>query len=1051
MSRNKGAGSVYSRLVKLIAGAFFGLYLSAPVYAFTPSDSPLLSAGSVTPNVMLLVDNSGSMNNLIRATDFHQSTTTPQVYNCASTFSCSTSVNGLIALDMMNENQFINDFYQGGCDTNYDGFRMGVGASNTPSSTVYCIKFPDPVGGGNTRISNRYVAYLIARMISAGLTKKDYATDSSIPNDYRINVARNVSSALVTSNRNLRIGLATFNAPTSSDNGRGGNIARIISDLSPVTGSTTQAQADTNYSALISSINGLSAIANTPLAETYYEITRYLRGMTPYYNSTPTTYTSPVQYRCQKNYGVVITDGLPTYDRSFASSDPLGGGNLPNWDRIDNDGNNLSGDAEGNTLYLDDIAKFAYDIDVRSSGNDAAGKSWDAADFPKQNMFTYSVGFTADNQMLADSARYGHGNYYQATDSAGLNAALSAALNDITSKAGSGGGGASSSSSLSTNTLFYTSQYDPADWRGTIRAFAFNADGSLSSTTNWSTDTTLSPTGAATPSFQSWNTLTSSPITLTYGNFAPLQQTALGLSLPLGITGNDLVEWSKGTNKAGLKVRTVYLGDVVNSRLVYASPTDRTASDTVGDTSYTAYLDAKAGGTGMAARLVVNANDGFFNVIDPLTGQRLYAYMPSSVINNLHYVADPAYINGSSHKFLNDGQITVADAKLNSTWNTVAVGGVGAGGKAFFAIRLYGASTANTIGALWEIKAPAVANPLNVFNDLGYAYAKPEVARLADGRWAAFIGNGYGSAAGVAALYVVDMRDGSLITKITSDSTGNNGLSSVKLRVNAQSVVQYAYAGDLKGQMWKFKLTDPAPANWAVAFGGAPLFTALNTTAQPITAQPVIGNLPGQGKLVYFGTGKLSETADKTTTARQAFYAVLDNDGSSASYTESNLVAQTINAPATGTSFFTSSQNPVDYTTKKGFYFSLVPNNTPTGERVIYPALLTFGRLIFTTAQVDTSDPCSSAGSGRLLDVDAVSGAMLTYPILDTNGDGTINASDLAFSGITYSGSVPNIGGLIRQLDGLQIIAGPQESGTSAPLLELGGVNNRRIMWRQLQ
>nr|BFE94059.1 hypothetical protein GCM10020185_45950 [Pseudomonas brassicacearum subsp. brassicacearum] len=62
----------------------------------------------------------------------------------------------------------------------------------------------------------------------------------------------------------------------------------------------TQTQANSNYSALINAINGLGAVANTPLAESYYEVTRYFRGMAPYYNSTPTTYTSPIQYRCQK-------------------------------------------------------------------------------------------------------------------------------------------------------------------------------------------------------------------------------------------------------------------------------------------------------------------------------------------------------------------------------------------------------------------------------------------------------------------------------------------------------------------------------------------------------------------------------------------------------------------------------------------------------------------------------------------------------------------------------------------------------------------------------
>ena len=102
------------------------------------------------------------------------------------------------------------------------------------------------------------------------------------------------------------------------------------------------------------------------------------------------------------------------------------------------------------------------------------------------------------------------------------------------------------------------------------------------------------------------------------------------------------------------------------------------------------------------------------------------------------------------------------------------LGGTGAGGKTFYALQLFDASAGNVIKALWEISAPATANTANAFNDLGYAYARPEVARLADGRWAAFISNGYGSNSGVAALYVVDIRDGSLIKKIVIDSTRNH-------------------------------------------------------------------------------------------------------------------------------------------------------------------------------------------------------------------------------------------------------------------------------------
>ncbi|MFP3852278.1 pilus assembly protein [Pseudomonas sp. W5-01] len=1017
-------------LCKLMMGALLGLYGSATAFAaFVPSDSPLLTVGSVTPNVMLLVDDSGSMNSIIWASGFDPNADPVQVYSCNSDFNCSN----VTAMDMTDTNFFVGNLRAGGCDNGYDGFYKFT------TRTRVCLKLPDPVGNGNTRYTTAYISYLL---YATSLSKKDY-TDDSIPDDYRISVARTVSAALVASNRNLRIGLATFNPPTSGNAGPGGNIARAISDLSQTTATTT-AQANANYNSLISSINGLAAIANTPLAETYYEVTRYFRGMTPYYNTTPSTYTSPIQYRCQRNYGVVITDGLPTYDRTFPTNDPLGGASLPNWDGKNNDGDNLNGDGEGDTLYLDDIAKFAYDIDMRASGTDAAGKSWDAADFTKQNMFTYTVGFTAANAMLSDAATYGKGTYYQATDSAGLNAALSAALNDITSRAGTGGGVASNSSTLSSSSVYFQTQYDPTDWRGTIKASAILADGTVNTASPiWSTDKQIVP--GITATYESWNSLTNAVIPLSFPSFSLPQQTVLNANLPLGISGLDLVQWSKGTNKTGLKTRTVLLGDVINSPLTYASPTDNPASDPASDNSYSTYLDIKS--NSMNPSLVVNANDGLVNVIDPSTGNRLYGYMPSTVLANLHYVADPNYINGVSHKFLVDGQISIVDVQFASSWKTLAIGGTGSGGKGFYALQLFNAGASNTVKALWDISSVSTG-----FANMGYAYAKPEVAQLPDGRWAAFISNGYGSTNGVASLFVVDVSNGALIREIAVDTSGNNGLSSVKLRVNAQSVVQYAYGGDLKGQMWKFDFTGQTASTWKVGLGGSPLFTASGGANQPITAQPVVGNNPNGGKMVYFGTGKLLETADKTTTATQAFYAVWDNDGTSANYRESDLVAQAINGVSSGASgqFFTTTQNDVNYAAKKGFYLPLIYNTVATGERVIYPATLAFGRVRFTTAIVDTGDPCSSSGSGRYVELDALSGRMLSYPVLDTNGDGQVNSADANSSGILISGGVPNAAVTLDKENGNQAI--PLGGlGTPQTITDLGGVSNRRIMWRQIR
>jgi len=1026
--------------LQLFCGAASSLYLAAPTYAFTPSDSPLLNAAAVTPNVMLLLDDSKSMNSIIWAPGFDPTIARTPVAICLSNGSCLKGRE----LDMTDNNIALSSLTHGTCSK--DGW-YGFYKNSLLGLDSLCLKLPDPVGREDTLYSAKYLSYLISL---ANNSDRDF-TDGSIPNDYRMNVARNVSKTLVASNRSLRIGLSTFNLAVGNHKNDGGYIVRSISDLTAVSGTVTQAQADANYNELIAGIDELSAQANTPLAEAYYEITRYFRGMTPYNNATPTTYTSPIQYRCQRNYGVVITGGLPTFDHTFPTDDPLGSSQLPNWDGISsNDGADPFGDKEGDTLFLDDIVKFAFDIDMRSTGTDATGKSWNAPDFPKQNMNTYTLGFTAANQMLADAATYGQGKYYQATDGAELNSALSSALSDITSKAGSGGSGVANGMTLTSSSSYFQTSYDPKDWRGTIKSFGFTSAGAVNTAAAlWTTDTTIVP-GATAPTYQSWNTLTNAVVTLAYNNFSTVQQTSLDQSLPVGITGSDLVEWSKGTNKTGLRARSVLLGDIINSPLVLAAPTDQTASDLVGDTTYSTYLATKA--ANMNSSLVVNANDGFVNVINSTNGVRRYGYMPSSVLPSLRYIADPTYINGVSHKYLVDGQVGVFDAQLDSAWKTLAIGGTGAGGKTFYALQLFDASAGNVINALWEISAPTTASTTNVFNDLGYTYARPEVARLADGRWAAFISNGYGSNSGVAALYVVDIRDGSLIKKIVVDSTETtNGLSSVKLRVNSQNVVQAAYGGDLKGRLWKFDLSGTTTDTWGVAFSGKPLFTTAGGATQPITVQPLLADHASGGKQVFFGTGKLNESADKTNKDLQAFYAVWDAEGGAGQITASSLQAQTVTGVFSGSSgqFITTSQNEVTYPAKKGWYLPLVYNNVLTGERVINQASLVAGRIVFTTASMDTVDPCAGFGSGKLVELDAFSGKMLNYAVLDTNADGVVDSTDTISSGVIFTGGIPTLNAVVN--DASRKIVNDSGGGVTTLVEKSGGGSGRRIMWRQIQ
>ncbi|MGN2434913.1 pilus assembly protein [Pseudomonas syringae] len=1057
------------RSLKYLGGALLAFYALTPVYAFTPAQVPLLSASAVPPNVMLMVDNSGSMYNIIWAAGFDPTVTNRPAIIYAQPASCGlftcrgASIQGDDTLSLNAAGPYT-------CRSDYTYIaRDNVG---------YCLKLPDPAGGeSTTRYTADYLSYLIDLTRAANTTSKDFTANNIIPNDFRINVARKVSLDFVEKNKTLRIGLASYNQPTNSDSGPGGKIVRAVADLSPVAPTiydkkgVDQDTATGNVSALNTAINALRGDSNTPLAETYYEITRYFRGMTPYYgySGAPTTYTSPIQYRCQKNFGVFITDGLPTYDRTFPTNDPEDVLNtsrsLPNWDlNAANDGANLNGDGEGDTLYLDDLAKFAYDIDMRRStstpATDLTGRSWDNDGFAQQNMTTYTIGFTAANQMLIDAAdsTHGRGKYFQTNDSAGLNSALGLALSDIYAKAGSGGGGAANSSTLQAGSRFYQTLYDPSDWHGTIRAYNLDATTGALSTPFWTTDTTIT-TSAQAPVFESWNTAASpAKIPLDFTRFTQAQRDAFTATLPNGVSGADMIAWAKGTANANLRPRTLLLGDIVNSSLGAALPTEKTAADLLGDTSYTTYLSTKA--NNMSYSLLTNANDGFFNVIDAGTGARKYAYMPSTSLTSLATISATSYGSGA-HKFTVDGQISVFDTQLTagSAWRTVAYSGLGAGGKALFAIRLF-EGTADNVGALWEVKAPDTSDTTNAFNNLGYTYSKPDVARMADGTGIVVVGNGYGSFTGRASLFVLNANTGKLIAEIPTPVSGSetdNGLSSVKLRVDSQNIVQAAYAGDLKGRLWKFDMSGAAASSWKVAFGGVPLFTTPRGANQSITVQPLLLDHPLNGKLVYFGTGKFSETADKQTSALQDFYAIWDADSASGNIVEANLQAQAVNGTVVGNgnTYFTTTSNDVDWGTKKGWYMPLSTTAPYVGERIIYPAQTSRGRIIFTTAAVNSTDPCESTGTGRLFELNAATGSMLNYQVLDTNNDGDINSSDLIVGGLGIGTGIPVVASIVAGTNGANdnkyVI--DSSGGTPTKLLEKGGSANvfQRIMWRQIQ
>lgn len=134
---------------------------------------------------------------------------------------------------------------------------------------------------------------------------------------------------------------------------------------------------------------------------------------------------------------------------------------------------------------------------------------------------------------------------------------------------------------------------------------------------------------------------------------------------------------------------------------------------------------------------------------------------------------------------------------------------------------------------------------------------------------------------------------------------------------------------------------------------------------------------------------------------------------------------------------------------QEGWYLPTVYNNVLTGERVIYQASLVSGRIVFTTLSVDTVDPCASFGSGKLVELDAFSGKMLNYAVLDTNADGVVDGNDTISSGVIFTGGIPTLNAVVN--DATRKIVNDSGGGVTTLVEKSGGGSGRRIMWRQIQ
>ncbi|MHB0975081.1 MAG: pilus assembly protein [Thiobacillus sp.] len=754
----------------------------------------------------------------------------------------------------------------------------------------------------------------------------------------------------------------------------------------------------------------------TPITGTFKTAKDYFNGATSYFGTDQGGPQATPPNSCGKDFVVFLTNGLPS---------------------VKVDGSSVTYQT-GQPYSASEVANAVDAVTDLNSGTRPVKTYVIGFALPEftNNYFVTNPPNPLDRMAVAGgttSASY-------ANNLTALNSTFNTIFSSIIAQSGAAAAVAMTSGSVTAGGKIYQGQFNSSDWSGDMIAYNTDATTGAITTVAWQAGTVINSQNYDTGrKIITYKPSTASGIPFRWpANPASPTSTELDTSQTTALTSNPGLDGTNpsdtGANRLnylrgqtginGFRPRLIsVLGDIVNSAPSYVGAPAFNYPDNLEAASYYAFRSAYSS---RAPMIYVGANDGMLHGFDATTGQEKLAYVPSKVYPNLAQLTSPNY----NHRYYADGSPTVVDTFYSGAWHTTLVASLGGGGQGLYALDVTNPSTFSEANAgsivKWEYNDA----------DLGYVYGQPSIVKLNTGQWAAVFSNGYNnseadgtaSTTGYAYLYIVDIGTGQLIKKIStkagSVATPNALATPTLVDANGDGTVDYAYAGDLQGNMWKFDLCNAnnqgvCASNtngWAVAFGTSttplPLFTARDASnnPQPITSSAEVTRFySGDGYQLFFGTGKYLENGDIATTGTQTFYSVWDKGLSPSTISgRSVLQEQTITTTTTvsGNEYRTTSSNAVAWDglvpggTMRGWYMDL----PASGERVVSDPALYDNRVLFTTL-IPNATACSGGGDGWLMELDSVTGAALGGATFDVDGNGVVNTDDnLGTPGVYASG-----------------------------------------------
>jgi type IV pilus assembly protein PilY1 len=609
---------------------------------------------------------------------------------------------------------------------------------------------------------------------------------------------------------------------------------------------------------------------------------------------------------------------------------------------------------------------------------------------------------------------------------------------------GSNAAPAVSSSQLISGSYKYVASFDPKRLHGDVKAYGLDANGNFLTTPAWSAGALLTRAASAGRQVISNNQTTGISFdwtTISQTGNAPYKTLIKGTLSDAQaervvdfVRGDVTVEGANGIrtrNRVAYAVNPLdpgIMGPVVNSSpWLQDAPNARLRNSQ--HPGYSAFAAANRTRTKL---LWVGGGDGMLHAARASDGEPVMSYVPETLAPRLSTLTTQTAVTA----FV-DGSPFTADVDLNAPnttspdWRTYVFSSLGRGGRGVFALD---ATNPSTLAA-----AASGSNPTSIFkwqftanddSDLGHVLSDINVSsgtgqaapivKLQNGQFAMVFGNGAGSTNGKAVLFILPVQGPNATGswtgryyKIQLDGGTGNGLSTPTLiDTNNDGMADTAYAGDLKGNLWKVNLSSATPSAWASTYSASslptPLYIATSATTGapvvPITAAPQFTFPAMGGVLVSFATGRSVLSGDFPRNDRvQRVFGIWDRatwGTRSLPRGVTTLVARTAVRLASGE--VTLQGGTIDYlnatasAAKDGWYFDMPGSSEMVVSNMEYRAR----NLFFTSIRPPLSTSCEQTPAGTLYVINPETG------LPDSAALGTV---EVTVSGVTTSVAVAGL------------------------------------------